>query len=114
MNEEIFKVIAESEEFQNGDKSWYSPIETEEDALEILLMSDYKVIDTDSRRWWNDVEVVAEFPTKNKTYYIGWWDAQTTGDRSPEDVGWEFDSDTISFYEKEEVITKTEKFTRIG
>ena len=45
----------------------------------------------DSRRWWDDVFVVK----KIDGMLIGYMDAKTTGDRSPREVGWEFDKDTI-------------------
>lgn len=104
MEQRLIDIIAESEEFQNGDKSWYAPITNEQGALEVLLMSDYNVIDRSSRRWWTDVEVVAEFPTEEKTYYIGWMDAETTGDLTAEERGWEFDPSTIKEYEQVEKV----------
>jgi hypothetical protein len=112
MKKEIFDVIAESWEFQYSDKSLYSKIESEEDATIVLFESHYDVITTNSRRHWEDIEVVAEFPTKDKTYYIGWWDARTTGDLTADEKGWKFDPETISFYEKEEIIVKQNKYTR--
>lgn len=42
-------------------------------------------------RWWNEVFVVIDFDGK----FIGYVDAETTGDRAPYEVGWEFDPETV-------------------
>lgn len=53
---------------------------------------------TCERRWWEDLFVVVEIDGM----LIGFDDANTTGDNSPSDVGWEFDPSSIC-----EVVAKT-------
>ncbi len=42
------------------------------------------------RRWWTDLFIVVDLGGR----LIGYYGASTTGDRSPNDVGWEYDLDT--------------------
>ena len=51
-----------------------------------------------SHRWWDDYFVVMEIDGK----LIGFETARTTGDLTPDEVGWEFDTDTICEVIKEE------------
>ena len=86
MNKEIKKhLIAYNE--KNG-----YPIDDE--SIGETLLEDGNIIYsevTDSHRWWDDVFVVK----KVDGMLIGYMDAKTTGGRSPWEVGWEFDEDTV-------------------
>ena len=69
----------------------------DEDLYEILQEGNVVHFEVyDSRRWWNDTENVTEI--EGKLYR--WYGAETTGDDSPRDVGWEFNSDYIHLVEK--------------
>lgn len=58
---------------------------------------------TSSSRWWDNLFAVQKINGKLVGY--GW--ASTTGDTSINDVGWEFDEDSICFVEPyEETITR--------
>lgn len=57
--------------------------------------------DEQYHRWWNDVFCV----TKIDGMFIGYWGAETTGDNSPRDCGWEFDPETICEVRPTEVTT---------
>ncbi len=56
---------------------------------------------TGERRWWEDLFVVVEIDGM----LIGFDDANTTGDKSPSDVGWEFDPSSICEVVAKEVVT---------
>jgi hypothetical protein len=43
------------------------------------------------RRWWNDIFVVVEIDG----HFIGFDSAETTGDNTPNECGWEFDPESI-------------------
>ena len=47
---------------------------------------------TDSHRHWDDVWKVVEVEDR----YFGFLDAHVTGDMSKSEIGWEFDSSTIT------------------
>lgn len=51
--------------------------------------------DRSSSRWWDDIFRVVEVGDR----LIGYWDAETTGDDTPGEKGWEFDENTICFVE---------------
>ena len=56
------------------------------------------------RRWWVDFFRVIDIDGMK----IGFWDAETTGDDSASDKGWEFDPKTIcEVVEKTEIVTVT-------
>lgn len=69
---------------------------------EVLLYGDtvYERVDG-SHRWWNDVFRVVDVGG----LLIGCWDAQTTGDNSPSEVGWEFDWNSLCEVERRDVTT---------
>ena len=69
---------------------------------EVLLYGDtvYTRIDG-PHRWWNDVFRVVDVSGT----LIGCWGAETTGDNSPYDVGWEFDWKSLCEVERREVVT---------
>jgi hypothetical protein len=97
MKEEIKKVIEAALEKKGHAK-------TDENIMDFLLYSAKEVYCevTDSRRWWDEVfRVVDVDGTK-----IGFDWANTTGDDSARDKGWEFDPESVCFVE-EETVTKT-------
>ena len=51
-------------------------------------------------RWWTDIFVVVDVGGK----LIGYDWAETTGDNSPQDVGWEFDQRSICEVKSREVV----------
>jgi len=58
---------------------------------------------TSSSRWWNNLFAVQVFDGE----FIGYEWAETTGDNSIWDTGWEFDEDSICYVEPYEItITK--------
>lgn len=54
----------------------------------------------DHKRWWNEVFVVVEIDGME----IGFFTAITTGDNSPEDLGWEFNLSDVCMVDKYEVV----------
>jgi hypothetical protein len=82
------------------EKNGFSFDGSDEDIIETLLDSGKNVYREviDEKRWWNDVFDVVELDGM----LIGFRNAVTTGDSSPEDVGWEFDSDYCCKVEKRE------------
>jgi len=77
---------------------------TDENIIEVIR--DGKHVwtgDYDSHRWWNECFTVVDVDG----LLIGFGDAETTGDDSPYDKGWEFDPDSIC-----EVEAQTETITR--
>jgi len=78
----------------------------EEELLETLFECGEEVHRevTNSSRWWNDVFIVKEIDGM----FIGYEDAETTGDSSASELGFEFDKETIEEYE---VKTKTKTIT---
>jgi len=53
-------------------------------------------------RWWQDCFIVVDIDGMK----IGFWGAETTGDNSPEDTGWEFNPETIcAVVEKTKTVT---------
>lgn len=72
---------------------------------QILIFLEDRIIYTEeiqSRRWWNDVFAVSQLGDN----LIGFYTATTTGDTTPEERGWVFDTDTLCYAEPKE-ITKT-------
>jgi hypothetical protein len=69
---------------------------------EVLLYGDtvYTRVDGE-HRWWNDVFRVIDIDGT----LIGCYGAQTTGDNSPRDVGWQFDWNSLCEVERREVVT---------
>ena len=78
------------------------PCECPDDFYETLMEGGDIVYTEDigSRRWWNDVFCVCDLDGR----LIGFDSAETTGDNSPADVGWEFDINTICDVEKKEEV----------
>lgn len=75
--------------------------EDERNLLETLTEADVVFSETTkSHRWWNDELRVAKIGEN----YIGYSWANSTGDTSLNDLGWEFDLDSATFYEPKEVI----------
>ena len=69
---------------------------------EVLLYNDAVFTEhRDSHRWWNDEFRVV----KVGDTLIGCMGATTTGDRSPEEVGWSFEWDSLCEVEAKEVTT---------
>jgi hypothetical protein len=64
--------------------------------------------DYDRHRWWNECFTVVEVGGM----LIGFNDAETTGDESPYDRGWEFDPESICEVEAEAVVTTTTIYKR--
>lgn len=62
----------------------------------------------ESHRWYTDVFCVVQLGYKQ----IGFTLAHTTGDNSPSDVGWEFDTDSIC--EVEHRIETVERYYRVS
>lgn len=69
---------------------------------EVLLYGDtvYTKVDGE-HRWWNDVFRVVNVGGT----LIGCRGAQTTGDMSPRETGWEFDWNSLCEVERKEVVT---------
>ena len=61
--------------------------------------------DEDSHRWWNQYFYVVELDGM----LIGYVDAESTGDSSPSDLGYEFPVDCVCEVEETEVMYKTYK-----
>lgn len=57
----------------------------------------------DMHRWWNEYRYVIKIGDK----YVGYVYAETTGDMSPWEAGYEFDPDSICEMERREKITVT-------
>lgn len=73
---------------------------TDERTL-IEIITEGKCVHTEtvgSRRHWDEVFVVVEV----NGMYIGYEGAHTTGDLSPREAGWEFDSNSICEVVKKE------------
>ena len=85
MNVNIKQHVAEFLARQGDDATDESIIETIRAAKAVWSG------DEDERRWWTDCLTVVEVDGM----LIGFGDAITTGDDSPEDKGWEFDPNTI-------------------
>lgn len=90
MDEKIKKHVGECLKRQGKDDSEDSIIELIRYSKEIYS----EIVDT--RRWWNDVFKVVEIDGM----FIGCDDAETTGDNTPNEVGFEFDPDSIVEVEK--------------
>ena len=90
MDEKIKKHVGEYLKIQDADDSEDSIIELIRYSEEIF----YKVIEKKCR--WNDVFKVVEIDGM----FIGCDDAETTGDNTPNDVGFEFDPESIVEVEK--------------
>jgi hypothetical protein len=91
MDEKIKKHVGEYRKRRGEDDS-------EDSIIGLIRYSEEihsKVVDT-RRWWWNDVFKVVEIDGM----LIGFDDAETTGDRSPSDVGFEFDPESIVEVEK--------------
>lgn len=77
--------------------------------IEILENSEIYSEKVDDRRWWTDCFCVADV----NGMLIGFSGAETTGDDSPRDKGWEFDMSSVCEVEKKTetktVITYVEK-----
>ena len=73
-----------------------------EDLLELLFDIDvvYDEPDGDYHRHWDIHNVVKEIKIDDKTYYIRYEQAYSSGDSSPYDLGWEFDPQTVCFADK--------------
>ena len=73
---------------KNGYEKW-------KDDNELLdLLRDYNALYEErisEHRWWNTFWYVIKMEDK----YIGYVYAETTGDMSPREAGWEFDPDSI-------------------
>lgn len=111
------KLIVESSEkrFMNNKEciEWIrdyniKKFQDDSDEMILALLEDSDIIyeeEVDARRWWNDMFYVVKIDGK----YIGFDGAETTGDNSPSDVGWEFDMESICEVEKrveiKEVVT---------
>lgn len=79
---------------------------TDEDIIETIRDSKTVWIgDVDSHRHWDENFTVVEVDGM----LIGFNGAQTTGDESPEDKGWEFDPESICEVKAEQVTTTTYK-----
>lgn len=64
-------------------------------------------LDRDSHRWWDTYTEIKRFDVSDdKFYLIGYEFASANRDESIYDLGYEFDPDTISFYEEYEVVSK--------
>lgn len=95
MDEKVFnhiKAFNESNKYGTG----------EEDIIETLQES--KVLwkgNEDKHRWWTVYTYVVEI----NGMYIGYEDAETTGDMNAREAGYEFDIDSICEYEPKEITT---------
>ena len=71
--------------------------DSEDSIIELIRYSDeiYSEI-VDTKRWWKVVFRVVEIDGM----FIGFDDAETTGDNSPSDVGFEFNPESIVEVEK--------------
>jgi hypothetical protein len=98
----MFNLALEKLSFASGAKD-------PEDLYEFLQECEevYKEV-TGLRRWWDDVFYVVNV---DEILY-GFMGAETTGDNSPIDVGWEFDEHSVCFVESYEV-TQT-KYRKIN
>lgn len=68
----------------------------DEELYDYLISKPLKRVEvTAPHRWWNDTFVATEIGGK----MIGFCGAETTGDHSPRDVGWEFDAGSICYAE---------------
>lgn len=70
----------------------------------IEAIMDEKIIwrgDPQKSRWWIEYFSVVEIGGM----FIGFWDAETTGDLSPTEAGWEFNSNSIVEVEPYEIKT---------
>ncbi len=78
------------------------PIILQEELLETLFDCGNEVYREkgDSHRWWNDVWIVKDIDGM----LIGYDGAETTGDNSPTEVGWEFNDSSIC---EVKAVTKT-------
>lgn len=67
-----------------------------ESLVDLVIYKERKT----EHRWWNDYLYIAKIDEK----YIGFLWAETTGDDSIYDIGWEFHWDTLAEYEPKEII----------
>lgn len=74
---------------------------TDRDIVETIMESEIWRGEHDSHRWWSTFFGVA----KVDGMLIGFEGAETTGDESAEDKGWEFDEGSICEVEVVEVTT---------
>jgi len=95
MNEKIRNHVAEYNAVKGWDTTEESIIKTIYEAKRIW------VGERSDRRWWTDCSAVVDV----NGMLIGFDDAETTGDDSPRDKGWEFDPSSICEVEAEEVTT---------
>lgn len=68
---------------------------TSDDVLEYLRDNEIHSEVVGDRRWWNDTFNVANFDG----ILIGFNCAETTGDNTPFDVGFEFDENSVCYVE---------------
>lgn len=98
VNEQIRKHVAEVIAKEDG-----IALEAVTDEMIVEFITDSKCIwsdEEDSHRWWNDVFRVVEI----NGMLIGFEWAETTGDNSARDCGWEFDPKSICLVERKEVL----------
>ena len=63
---------------------------------------------TGGSRWWNNYFCVTQLDGLE----IGYYDAETTGDRSPQDTGWEFQIQDICRVQRHEEIQTVVTYTK--
>lgn len=100
MNEKIKQHLIEYCKAEGWDLP-EEPQKLKAEILEILQETGKEVFreKKEKHRWWNEVFVVKWI----NGMLIGYMDAETTGDSTPMEIGWEFDERTIC-----EVEVKTE------
>lgn len=74
--------------------------EVSDQGIKEALQDKYEIYSEilDTHRWWNDVFLVVAVDEK----LIGYDWAETTGDSGAEEMGWEFDIDSVCEVEKKE------------
>ena len=87
MNKRILGLL-EDYCIEKGFEKW----ENDNELLEVLRNFDviHKEL-CDSHRWWNEYQYVIRI----KDTYIGYCNAETTGDMSASEVGYDFEPDSI-------------------
>lgn len=72
-------------------------------------------IDEDEHRWWNTYTSIYRFRVSDEvSYLIGFQYAHANGDRSVWELGYEFDEDTIQFYEEVEKLVVTKVYNELS
>jgi hypothetical protein len=95
INQTVFKHVKKYCESKN----WGT---TEEDIIETIIESNHIWKDEEERhRWWNEYTYVI----KIDGMLIGFRNAETTGDMTAKEAGYEFDSNSICEYESKEITT---------